>query len=83
MNEEIKFKWTREINDTLPDNGFSEETDSIIVEPPFDFGDWLEIKSIAYENDGDIWYVLDESGERTGEAYMIISRNETDEELRG
>lgn len=83
MNEKITFKHATNCDESKPNCGFSEEADSIIVAPPFDLGDWLDNASVHSENDGDIWYVIDESGERTGEAYMVIKREPTDEELRG
>ena len=72
MNEKITY---RHNDDT--------ETDYIIVAPPFDLGDWLDNASVHSEQDGDVWYILDESGERTGETYTVISREPTDEELVG
>ena len=79
----ITFKMTMNYDPALPDCGFSEETDDIVVEPPFDMADWFELHSTFAEFDGGVWFVIDESGERTGEAYMEIKREHTDEELRG
>ena len=64
-------------------NNLAEERDYIIAEPPFDFGDYLENCGVIYEQDGenDFW-VLDESGNRTGEVFTVLSSEEcTDEEL--
>ncbi|MDE5557383.1 MAG: hypothetical protein K2J32_06765 [Ruminococcus sp.] len=64
-------------------NNLTEETDYIIAELPFDFGDYLENCDVAYEQDGeDNFWVLDESRNRTGEVFTVLSAEECmDEEL--
>lgn len=64
-------------------NNLTEERDYIIAEMPFDFGDYLENCGVIYEQDGenDFW-VLNESGNRTGEVFTVLSSEECmDEEL--
>lgn len=66
------YKWTPDEDYNEPDNNYIEETDYIICESPYDFGDWLNDSGINFDQDGDTYYVI-EDGYRTGEAYMIVS----------
>ena len=68
--------------------GFGEETDYIITDGVFDFGDWLDNNNVPFEYDEaeGVYFVLEKDvkdPERTGEAYMITSTEQTDEELIG
>lgn len=67
------YKWTRYEDYNEPNNNYDQETESIVCEDPYDFGDWLHDNDVTYEQDDFTYYVTDEDGNRTGEAYMIVS----------
>jgi hypothetical protein len=67
-----------------PDNGFSLEKEFIICGEGYSFSDWLaDNMANGFEqdlDDDDTYYIVDEdSGERTGEAYRILSEELTEE----
>lgn len=73
MKTEYIYKWTRYEDYNEPNNNYGEETESIVCEDPYDFRDWLSDNGVTYEQDDFTYYVTDEDGNRTGEAYMIVS----------
>ena len=81
-NVKITYAWTRNEDDSKPDNNYNEETFSIVVEPPYEFGDWLSDGGVEYEREGNRYCIV-EYGERTGEVYWVLREEETDEDLRG
>ena len=82
MNNKINYKWTKEYNEAQPNNGFNEEIESIVTDGVYDFSDWLLDNGVKFEEENDLYYVLDEYEERTGEAYQVINEEPTEEELR-
>lgn len=78
-NIKIDYTWTPADNCSLS----QDSEDFIVVEPPYDFGDFLSDRGVNFDHDEttNTFYVLDESGERTGETFSIVSETETDEEL--
>ena len=80
-NIKITFRWTEREDYSIPDNNYTLTADSIVCEPPYNFGDYLSDNDVSYEQEGNTYYVLDDNGERTGEAYWIISEEETDEDI--
>lgn len=86
MNTKITFAWAKEYDDSVPGNGFSDETDHIITDGVYDFEDYLHDHDVNFEESDTcegLYWVLDEYGERTGEVYQIIRTEQTDEELVG
>lgn len=86
MNKRINYRWY----ENYFEDKYSEEISSIITDGIYDFEDWLRDNiyrayngNYAVERDGDTYYILDGSNERTGEMYVIISEENTEEELRG
>ena len=80
-NTKITFRFTSNEDKSKPNNNYSEETDYIIVGEDYDFGDWLNDHGCEYEQDDNIYYLLDEDNERNGAAYSIVSIEGTDEDL--
>ena len=81
MKTEYIYKWTKDEDYNIPNN-YGEETESIVCEDPYDFSDWLSDNGVTYEQDDDTYYVTDEDGNRTGEAYWIVGVvTDTDKEL--
>lgn len=72
MKTEYIYKWTANEDYNEPNNNYGEETESIFCEDPYDFGDWLSDNGVNFVQDNDTYYVV-EDGNRTGEAYMIVS----------
>ena len=83
MNNKITYKFTNNYDKSTLDNGFGCEADYIITDGVYDFGDYLADNEVRYEVDGDLYFVTDQDGERTGEAFMIIGKESTDEDLMG
>lgn len=81
MNKKYTYRWTKREDLGVPDNNYESTADYIICEPQYDFGDYLMDRNVPYEKDGDVYYVLGENDERTGEAYWIIEEEDTDEDL--
>lgn len=77
----INYVWAKEYDLNTPNNGFAAETEHIITDGVYDFSDWLNDNGVQFEEENDIYFVLNNSGDRTGEAFMIVSEEETDEEL--
>lgn len=86
MNTKITFAWAKCYDESVPGNGFCEETDHIITDGVYDFEDYLHDHDVNFEESDTcegLYWVLDEYGERTGEVYQIIRTEQTDEELVG
>jgi hypothetical protein len=82
MNKKYTFRTTANEDYSKPNNNYSEETEYIVTDGVYDFSDYLSDQGVAAENVDDKFYVVDDDGERTGEAYWIISEEDTDEELQ-
>ena len=80
-NVKYTFRWTEREDYSIPDNNYTPTADSIVCKPPYNFGHYLSDNGIPYEQEGDTYYVVNDYGERTGEAYWIISEEETDEDI--
>lgn len=64
-----------------PNNNYDDEKSYIYVEAGmYDFGDWLNDNDINYEKTNNKYYVIDYSGERTGEVYYIYDEEQLSEE---
>ena len=81
-NVKYTYRWTEREDYSIPDNNYNPTAESIVCEPPYDFGDYLSDNDVSYEQEENTYYVLDENGERTGGAYWITSTEETDEGIR-
>lgn len=71
-NTKITYRW----ND-------NDETDYIITDGIYDFGDWLHDNGVQYEQSGDTYHVIDDYGKRTCETYTVLKAEPTEEELIG
>ena len=83
MNTKIIYTWTNNYDESQPYNGFAEETDYIITDGIYEFDDYLSDNDAQFEIENDIYYIIDDNGDRTGEAYMIVDELETEEEIDG
>lgn len=87
MNTKITYAFAQNYDKSQPDNGFCGETEHIITDGVYDFEDYMQDRNVYYEEDedtGGLYHVLDSpGGERTGEAYMVIRTEPTDEDLIG
>lgn len=81
MNTKINYKWTEREDKNIPENNYDCETITVVFGEGFDFGDFLQARELEFEHESesDTYYVL-ENGERTGEAFLIWSEEETEEE---
>lgn len=81
MNKRYIFEWTTREDLNLPNNNYNPEKESVVCEPPYDFGDFLSDADIYFEQEGNTYYVV-EDDERTGEAYHVISIEDTEEPVK-
>ena len=80
-NTKISYKWTNNYDENEPNNGFGCEAEYIITDGVYDFEDFLADSDVIFNEENGVYFVLDEDFERTGEAYIVISTEETDEDL--
>ena len=83
-NTKISYKWTREYDQSMPDNGFGCEVDYIITDGVYNLEDYIMDRIGPFEEDENcegFYYILDDYGERTNYVFMVISEEETDEDL--
>lgn len=80
-NTRINYKFAKKFDMRKPDNGFNCETEHIVTDGVYDFEDFLRHHGLSFEKDGNYYHILDEDGERTGEVYLVISEEKTNEEL--
>lgn len=84
MNTKIIYKWTGAYNENMPDNNFESETNFIITDGIYDLTDYIRERAEKdFEEDDQCegFYWIVEDGERTGEAYMVVAEQATDEDL--
>ncbi len=81
-NVRIEYRWTNGYDKGMHNCGFVGETQYIVVEPPYEFGDWIRDHGGYYEEENGTFFII-KNEERTGEAFCIVSETETDEELIG
>ena len=88
MNKRIDYRYY----ENYFDGKFSWELDSIVTDGVYDFEDWIRDNvyrntdgnfSVEHEKGSDTYYIVDGCNERTGQMYVVISEEDTDEELRG
>ncbi len=88
MNKRINYRWYA----NYMENQYSEELDSIVTDGIYDFEDWIRDNvyrayngnfAVEHEEGSDTYYILDGCNERTGEMYVVISEEDTEEDLRG
>lgn len=81
MNNKITFRFTARYDESQPDNNFEATADCIVTDGQYDFSDFLSDRDVNFENEGNYYFVIDDDGERTGEAYWITREEPTDEDL--
>ena len=81
MNKKYTYRWTANEDGSKPNYNYDEETDYIITDGIYDFSDWLTDNEVRFEQEENTYYVVDEFGEKTGEAYWVINEEDTDEDL--
>lgn len=85
VNTKITFRQTNNYDPSKPDNNFSIETDYIITDGIYDMEDYVRDQVINgdgrdFEREGNTYFLLDWEGNRTGEAFWVVSEEPTDEE---
>lgn len=82
-NMKIEFEWTKNFDIGAERCGFDMErkTDHIITDGDYIFDDYLSDNGVRFEHEDNIYFVIDDDGNRTGEAYRIVEEAETDEEI--
>lgn len=81
MNTKINYRWTQRYDQNIPDNNFEATSDCIVTDGIYDFEEYLKDRDINYEVEGNFYFVIDDEGERTGEAFWVTSEEPTDEDL--
>ena len=79
MSKKIEYKYTEREDKNIPDNNYGWETTTVVLNDGFDFGDFLEVRGFEFEHESEsnTYYIL-EDRERTGEAFLIYSEEETE-----
>lgn len=82
-NTKITYRHATNYDLAQPNCGFADETNYIVTDGDYSFSDWLYDSDVAYVYDAcyDIYFVVDNAGERTGEAYQIVSIAPTDDAI--
>ncbi len=81
-NVKYTFYWTAKEDKSALRNNYNLEADSVVCEAGFSFADYLsDCLEVQYEQEGNSYYLLNDEGERTGECYLVVSEEETDEEI--
>lgn len=79
----LKYVYTHTMNydPKKPNGNFDDETCYIVTDGVYDFADWLYDNGISYDycEGYDIFFVVDNAGKRTGEAFQIVSITPTNE----
>ena len=82
MNKKYTYYWTAREDLGIPENNYNPESDYEICGEGYSFGDYLsDYCEKQYEQEDNRYYILGENGERTGECYMVVSEEDTDEEI--
>lgn len=77
LNTKIVYRWTNDYDETMPNNNFNDETDFIVTDGMYTFGDWLQDNTgLQWEDENGVYFALDDNDERTGEAYEIVEITE-------
>ena len=88
MNTKITFVHADHFDLGTQGCGFDQQRDFIVVGDGYTFDDWLSGRGARFDQDSgdpDTYFILDDdlrTETRTGEAFRIISRTPTDEELK-
>lgn len=81
-NVKYTFYWTAKEDKSALNNNYNKEADDVVCEAGFSFADYLrDCLEVQYEQEDNSYYLLDDEGERTGECYLVVSEEETDEEI--
>lgn len=74
--KKIYYKWTLNYDESKPNNNFHEEIENEEVADDYTFEERLReaaLDPIEIEIEKGVYFIVDEIGERTGEAYLPIS----------
>ncbi len=75
------FAATAEDTKLLKSSSYYNEMETIVFGESYDFGDYLSDRDVNWEQEDNMYYVLDDQNERTGESFKVIKEEETEEEL--
>lgn len=77
MKKRIIYKWTANYDETQQNNNFSCGRELIELgddECDFSFGEYLtDCSELQFEQENNTYYILNNDGNRTGEAYLVLS----------
>lgn len=83
----LKYVYTHTMNYDLitPNGNFDDETCHIVTDGDYNFADWLYDNGVTYDyyEGYDMFFVVDNVGKRTGEAFQIVSITPTNESITG
>lgn len=65
----------------LKNSSYYDEVETIVLGESYDFGDWLSDSDVTYEQEDNMYYVLNDQGERAGMAFKIIKEEEIEGEM--
>jgi hypothetical protein len=79
-NIAFTYKCTKNYDESKPNNNFGDETTEIIIKGCYVFEDYLSTLGKifdVYDDREDLYIIIDDAGNRTGEAFLIVSEYET------
>lgn len=79
----VKYQFTENEDYNIPNNNYSEETEyEIFEDDDYTFGEYLRdicnISNFDHDEESDTYYITDPSGERTGEAFLVLGYESTE-----
>lgn len=79
MNTKITYAFAETAGETerMKNSSYYDEVEAAVFEESYDFGDYLIDNDVNYEQEGTMYYVLNDQSERTGEAFKVIKEEET------
>jgi hypothetical protein len=72
MGKKVSYRHTENEDCGKPNNNYDDEIVDEMFGDGYTFDDWFMDAGVNFERVGNTYYVLDD-GERTGEAYLIIT----------
>ncbi len=83
MNTKVTYVFAATAGETeqLKNSSYYDEVETIVLGESYDFGDWLSDSDVSYEQEDNMYYVLNDQGERAGMAFKVIKEEETEEEM--
>ena len=83
MNTKVTYVFAATAGETerLKNSSYYDEVETVVFGESYDFGDYLIDNDVNYEQEDNMYYVLNDQNERTGEAFKVIKEEATEEAM--